>query len=122
MDRRQQERYELDVPIKIKLGKQENASTIEASSRDISPVGVFINLSGSRLEAQQDVHLELTLTIGKLQELFGCSNLVTLEVEGSVARILNDGVFVRFGDHYSIFPHEGPNDSTNPSTAVSDGR
>ena len=93
-------------PSKIKLDEQESGAPIEASSRDISAAGVFVNVNSSRLEAQQAVHLELTLTIGKLQELFGCSSMVTLEVEGSVVRSLSDGVFIRFGDHYSIFPYE----------------
>ncbi|HOX33257.1 MAG TPA: PilZ domain-containing protein [Spirochaetales bacterium] len=123
MDRRREERYELDVPIRIKLGDKKAPAAIEASSRDISTAGVFINLSGAQLEAQQSVHLELTLTIGKLQELFGCSSMVTLEVDGSVARVLQDGVFVRFGNRYSILPHDvAPGDFKNPSTAPSGGR
>lgn len=104
MERRRQERYLLDVPIKITRLDDGSSSIFEASSRDISSTGVFIKTSDIRLESKEKVHLELTLTIEKLKELFGYPKMVTLEVDGSVVRSLEDGIVVEFGNSYSIVP------------------
>ena len=104
MERRKQERYLLDVPIRITRIDDSSTAIFEASSRDISSKGVFIKTKDIKLESNQKVHLALTLTIEKLKELFGYPNTVTLEVDGSVIRSLQDGIVVAFGDSYSIVP------------------
>lgn len=106
MERRKQERYALDVPIKIKRYEDGLSSTLEASSKDISSSGVLIKSCGIQLEPKQKVHLELTLTIEKLKEMFECSGVVTLEVDGSVIGSRDDGIVVAFDDVYSISPIE----------------
>ncbi len=105
MDRRRQERFDIEVPIKIKRYTDGDSSTFETSSKDISSSGVFINSGNVPLEAKQKVHLELTLTIDKLRELFGGSSMVTLEVDGVVVRSRDNGVVIEFEDSYSISPH-----------------
>jgi hypothetical protein len=52
----------------------------------------------------QKVRLELLLRIDKLKDLFGCSNMVALEVSGLVLRSINDGIAIEFEDDYSISP------------------
>jgi len=106
MERRRQERYELDVPIKVSRYDGGRCSTLDASSRDISSAGVYMTTGGAKFEKSQKVHLELTLTIEKLKELFGSSGMVKLEVDGSVVRTLGDGMVVKFDGRYSIFPLE----------------
>jgi len=106
MERRGQERYLLDVPIKITRYDNDSSSTFEAFSKDISSKGVFIKTDEIKLETNQKVHLELTLTIEKLKELFGYPKMVTLEVDGSVLRSLEDGIVIEFGESYSIVPVE----------------
>jgi len=106
MERRKQERYALDVPIKIKRYGDCVSATVEASSKDISSSGVFIKNCDIQLETRQKVHLELTLTIDKLKELFGRSGVVTLEVDGLVVGAREDGIVVEFDDAYSIVPIE----------------
>lgn len=106
MERRKQERYALDVPIKIKRYEDGLSSTLEASSKDISSSGVLIKSCGLPLEPKQKVHLELTLTIDKLKEMFDCSGVVTLEVDGSVVGSREDGIVVAFDDVYTISPIE----------------
>jgi hypothetical protein len=106
MDRRRQERFNIEVPIKIKRYTDGESSTFETCSKDISSSGVLVNSSAVQLEAKQKVHLELTLTIDKLKELFGGSSMVTLEVDGIVVRSRDDGVVIEFEDTYSISPHE----------------
>ena len=104
MERRKQERYLLNVPIRITQIDNNSTATFEASSRDISSKGVFIKTKDIKFESNQKVHLALTLTIEKLKELFDYPNTVTLEVDGSVVRSLQDGIVVAFGDSYSIVP------------------
>jgi hypothetical protein len=107
MDRRRQERYNIEVPIKIKRYADGESATFEASSKDISSTGVFISSNSVQLEARQKVHLELTLTIDKLKELFGGASMVTLEVDGVVVRSRDNGVVIEFEESYSISPHQG---------------
>jgi len=102
MERRRQERYALDVPIKIRLSEDGSESSLEASSRDISSSGVFIKSCSLPLELRQKVHLELTLTIEKLKELFSYSDVVTLEVDGSVVGTRDNGIVVAFDETYTI--------------------
>ena len=104
MDRRRNERYSLDVPIKITRYDDGALSTYEGFSKDISSKSVFILTNGFKFESMQAVHLELTLTIEKLKELFGYSNTVTLQVDGSVVRASEHGIVVQFGNRYSIVP------------------
>jgi len=106
MDRRRQERYEIAVPIKIKCEDGGSSATFDACSRDISSNGVFINAPDINIKARQKVHLEFTLTIEKLKELFGGSSMVTLEVNGVVVRSLENGLVIEFEDAYSISPKQ----------------
>jgi hypothetical protein len=122
MDRRRQERFNIEVPIKIKRYADGEPSTFETSSKDISSTGVFINSSNVQLEAKQKVHLELTLTIEKLKELFGGTSKVTLEVDGVVVRSRDNGVVIEFEDTYSIIPHQSGKKWNRNSTASSSAK
>lgn len=104
MEKRRQERYKLVVPIKIRRYEDGSTSLLEASSKDISSTGVFIKTCGTQFKPRQRVHLELTLTIEKIRELFGYSGIVTVELDGWVIRSFENSMIVEFEDHYSIFP------------------
>lgn len=104
MERRKQERYRLEVPIKVRRYGEGGETTFEALSRDISSRGVLIKPCDCRLDPSQRVHLELTLTIGKIKELFGYSGRITLEIDGLVIRSLKSGAAIKFEHHYSISP------------------
>jgi hypothetical protein len=104
MEKRRQERYKLDVPIKIRRYEDGLSSLLEASSKDISSAGVFIKACEIQLEPRQRVHLELTLTIRKIKELFGYSGMVSVELDGLVIRSVGNSMVVEFEDHYSISP------------------
>lgn len=104
MERRRQARYELDIPILVSSCEDELASSFMAACRDISSTGVFIRTAASRLGDRQRVHLEMTLSIGKIKELFGSSSMVKLAVNGSVVRSIKEGVVVEFEEAYSISP------------------
>jgi hypothetical protein len=104
MEKRREDRYKLDIPIKINRYGDGMASSFEASSKDISSGGVFLKTHGIQLETSQRVHLELTLRIDKIKELFGYSGLVSVELDGWVTRALGTEMVVEFEDHYSIYP------------------
>jgi len=103
VEKRKHQRYPLNVPVKMHpCGDDGISSVFEVSSRDISSRGVFIHLEEGLDTPLERVHLEMTLTIDKLTELFGCSKTVTLKVDGSVVRKFKDGLAVAFDRSYSI--------------------
>lgn len=104
MERRRQERYCIDAPIKIIRDEGSISTSFDASCKDISSAGVFVTTSDTLLRQNQKVHLELTLTIEKLKDLFGGSSKVTLKLDGVVARYHGNGIVIELEDNYSILP------------------
>ena len=104
IEKRKHPRYSLNVPVKMLCCDSDENSCFEVSSRDISSKGVFIKGGELPVTASNRVHLEMTLTIEKLTELFGCSKEVTLKVDGFVVRTFDDGIAVEFDKNYSITP------------------
>ncbi len=107
IEKRRQERYTLNAPIKIRCYENDSALkavAYEAQCRDISSTGVCIDTDHIQLPFMQKVHLEVTFSIEKLKELFGCSKQVTLAIDGSVVRSFKDSVIIEFAKSYSISP------------------
>ena len=104
VEKRQQERYSLNVPVNIKNSKMGEIMTEGILTKDISSKGVLTNLKNHGLIPGEKVHLELTLTIDKLNELFDCSEKIILKVDGSIIRSMDEGVAIEFDKNYSIFP------------------
>ncbi len=104
MDRRRQERYCIDAPVKIIKEEDLTATIFDASCKDISCTGVLVNTRNVVLQQNQKVHLELTLTIEKLKELFGGTSMVTLKLDGVVVGSHANGTVIEFEDNYSILP------------------
>jgi hypothetical protein len=107
IEKRRQERYALNAPIKIRCYENDSALkavAYEAQCRDISSTGVCIDTDQIQLPFMQKVHLEVTFSIEKLKELFGCSKQVTLAIDGSVVRSFKDSVIIEFAKSYSISP------------------
>jgi hypothetical protein len=104
IEKRQQERYLLHVPISIKSYNSEAVYTDEILTNDISSKGVSISTSELNLSPGEKVHMEMTLTIDKLKELFGCSEKIILKVDGSIIRSMGEGIAIEFDKKYSIFP------------------
>jgi len=104
IEKRQQERYSLNVPVSI--SDYDNSSHIIDGilTKDISSKGVLINSNELDLPPGSKVHMEMTLTIDKLKELFGCSEKITLKVDGSIIRSMEEGLAIEFDKNYSIFP------------------
>lgn len=104
VEKRKQRRYSLHVPIKVECYKPEALSATECTTRDISSRGVFIDTKGVNLHPGDKVHLEVFLTIDKLKELFGLTEIVTLKIDGSILRSMSNGMAIEFDKKYSIFP------------------
>lgn len=104
VEKRQQERYILHAP--VNLQKQDGSLSVTEGflTKDISSKGVYIESNDPSLLPGEKVHLEVTLTIDKLRELFDCSEKIILKVEGYVVRSLEEGVAIEFDKKYSIFP------------------
>ena len=104
VEKRQQERYSLHVPVKINLYDSNTEISDGILTKDISSKGVLLNSNNPDLQPGGKVHLEMTLTIDKLKELFGCSEKIILKVDGSIIRSMDEGMAIEFDKNYSIFP------------------
>lgn len=104
VEKRQQERYSLHIPVKINLNASNKEISAGIFTKNISSKGVFINSPIFDLQPGGKVHLEMTLTIDKLKKLFGCSEKTILEVDGSIIRSMDKGMAIEFDKNYSIFP------------------
>ncbi|MBB6479244.1 PilZ domain-containing protein [Spirochaeta isovalerica] len=104
VEKRQQERYSLRAPVQLRKEDGSVRITDGFLTKDISSKGVCIESNDPSLLPGEKVHLEVTLTIDKLRELFDCSEKIILKVDGSVVRSKNEGVAIEFDRKYSIFP------------------
>lgn len=104
IEKRQQERYPLHVPINIMSFDNQVHFMRETLTEDISSKGVFVRTTDQVLQEGRKVRMELTLTIDKLKELFGCSEKIILKVDGSIIRSMNEGLAIEFDKQYLMVP------------------
>ncbi len=104
IEKRKQERFSLHVPVNIRCQNNDTEITDGILTKDISSKGVLINSKNQNLQTGEKVHLEMTLTIDKLKELFSWSEKITLKVDGSIIRSKDEEVAIEFDKNYSIFP------------------
>jgi len=104
VEKRQQERYSLRAPVHLKKEDGFEQVTEGFLTKDISSKGVYIESDNASLVPGEKIHLEVTLTIDKLKELFDCSEKIILKVDGSVVRSMKEGIAIEFDRKYSIFP------------------
>jgi len=106
-EKRGMERYCLTVPAKVSvMNHNHQLRGLQAYTKDVSSRGTFLQMD-SGLELGQKVHLEIYLSINKLQEFFELDNSVRVEVSGQVVRSTHEGVGIRFDKKYSILPSNG---------------
>ena len=98
-ERREQERFALEVASKIALGPPANSRVFEGVTRDVSSRGAFFHLTEHIAEGAQ-VSLRLTLATKRLEELTGKHGLI--EVGGQVLRCNQRGIAVRLDEDYRI--------------------
>lgn len=106
-EKRGMERYCLTVPAKVSImNPDQQLQGLQAYTKDVSSRGTFLQMD-TGLEVGQQVHLELYLSINKLQEFFELDNSVRIEVSGQVVRSTHEGVGIQFDKKYTILPSNG---------------
>lgn len=106
-EKRSEERYPLQAHTIINSIDGDVVHSYEATSRNISSKGALLDIASESHEAptkDQKVHLELTLTIKRLQDMVGRSRMVVLEIDGNVVRSVKNSLAVEFDREYSITP------------------
>jgi len=103
MERRAQQRYKLDTSIIIRSDADDPESAFEASGRDISTTGVFVDSCARRLDKNQRVQLEILFPTDKQAHVSNRARRFTMKVKGSVVRTINDGFGIEFDRSYSIY-------------------
>jgi len=103
MERRGQERYKLDIAIKIRSESDDPESTFVASGRDISSTGLFVDSCDRPLEKSQRVQLEIIFPAKKKDGVSCRARRYSMKVKGSVVRTIDNGIGIEFDRSYSIF-------------------
>jgi hypothetical protein len=104
VEKRQQERYPLQIPVSILSTSRLGLTEEKLMTRDISSKGVCINTNELFLQSGEKVHLQMMFAKHKLKETFGSSDKLILDVVGSIIRSVDKGIVIEFDKNYSIFP------------------
>lgn len=101
-ERRKLERFELNAPTILTIEQGEKTGErLKLSTRDISATGAYL-VGSAALVPGTDVRLEILLSVEKMHEVVGESNLITVKIEGTVIRSELEGLAVAFRDSYEI--------------------
>jgi hypothetical protein len=98
-ERREQERFALELASKIALGPPAMSKVFEGVTRDVSSRGAFFHLTEPIAEGAH-VSLRLTLATKRLEEMTGKHGLI--EVGGKVLRSNQTGIAIRLDEDYHI--------------------
>ena len=101
-ERREIERYKLQVPAKIEaIGAAGKKEKLQLQTRDISANGAFFT---SEKPVSEGIHvsLELVLSMEKFQQLIGKKSKIELKINGTVIRSDPEGIAVSFDKKYKI--------------------
>ena len=101
-ERREIERYKLQVPAKIEaIGAAGKKEKLSLQTRDISANGAFFT---SEKPVSEGIHvsLELVLSMEKFQQLIGKKSRIELKIDGTVIRSDPEGIAVSFDKKYKI--------------------
>lgn len=98
-DRREQERFALELASKIAVGSSARSEVFECVTRDVSSKGAIFHLTEHIAEGVR-VNLRLRLATERLEELTGKHGLI--EVGGQVLRCNRRGIAIRFDEDYRI--------------------
>ena len=104
-EKRKYERFDLEIPIKIKLNKPEaDEGEFIFTTNNICAGGAFFNTEDQIPEGTK-VHLDFIISFEKLKELL--NSQCRIIVSGEVIRKDSTGVAVRFEEDYEIIPLRG---------------
>jgi hypothetical protein len=102
-ERRGVERFELDLPAKIRVVEAEDDLEIELRTENISCGGAFFR-TPRPLPEGTDVRVDLVLDLAKLESLKTGTRHVHVALKGIVTRTDPSGMSVCFNPEYQIRP------------------
>lgn len=100
-DKRNFERFDLEVPARIGLGKSVDEKEISLITSNICAGGAFL-LTKDPIPTGTKVRMDFVLSIQKLKELLDSE--CRIQIEGEVVRTEEGGIAIRFDDDYQIIP------------------
>jgi hypothetical protein len=103
-ERRQFERFDLTLPVQLKIINHDKKKVFNLKTMDISSSGVFIDTTeqfsnGTRFE------MNFTITSEKIKSLTGALSLI--ECEGGIVRSTPTGMAIRFDTECQILCLKG---------------
>ena len=98
-ERREYERFDLKLPVRIQVLVPDGKKTFNALSTDISAGGVYIFPKRSFTMGTQ-VKLELTVLNARVKKLTGAQGLIM--AEGTVVRCTSTGIAISFGEDCQV--------------------
>ena len=110
-EKRGLERFELEIPAKIKvISPQQEDISLDLLTSDISSGGAFF-YTKQPLEKGTDVKIDLILPINKLikkiDDLAGDFQHTYIKISGKVLRTESRGMAIVFNEDYEISPWQG---------------
>jgi hypothetical protein len=103
-ERRQYERFQLDLPARLENTTSVKKEIFDAQTRDISAAGAFLSTT-ERLSEGTRCRLELIVPSNRIKELTGVQSLI--KVEGIVVRSTPEGVAICFDGDCQILSLKG---------------
>ncbi|MFW6137553.1 MAG: PilZ domain-containing protein [Spirochaetota bacterium] len=98
-DRREQERYQLDLPARVTLMEPGKTQVLQLYTKNVCNGGAFLPTS-RKIPLGSRVQLDLILSIGLLHRVMGANGLV--RVKGTIIRTEPEGIAVHFDKHYQL--------------------
>lgn len=104
-NKRKLERFVLHVPARVSVARfGETQASFEVKTRDVSARGAYLYARGNNLPVGARIDIEFLLTIGKIKELFGADEQVSVRARGEVFREDREGVVVVFTNPFRFIP------------------
>ena len=101
IDNRQLERFPIEIPATLRMSDNPGEEPIEVRTKDVCSGGAFFHATQT-VPVGTEVAVDLVLPIGELKKID--ADNVLIKVDGSVIRITDEGMVVRFNSKYQITP------------------
>lgn len=92
-ERRKYERFQLELPARLKMNAVRKREVLEFNTKNVSAAGVFLH-SKEQIPEGTRCQLELTVPSETIKELTGAQSLI--KVEGTVVRSTRNGLAICF--------------------------
>ena len=103
-ERRQFERFDLTLPVQIKMISHDKKQVFKLNSKDVSASGAFIDTT-EQFSKDTRFNMNFTLASEKIKALTGAMSLI--ECEGGIVRSTSTGVAICFDTECQILCLKG---------------